>query len=227
MENSGKGGTIPTGNTNSESASNAFTYAFAKSISYFFHPLLIPTIGLWFVFHIHSYISFFITPELQPALYIIVFIATFVFPVLTVLLLRITGFIKSLEMESPEERRIPYLLTSIYYSVGYFLLTTKITLPEQLKLLLLGANISVVLTMVINIKWKISAHAIGVGGLIGALLGISTHLQVNVLNELIVAFLIAGLVGYSRLRLNAHNPAQLYVGYAVGFLSEFLLFVLL
>ncbi|MBL7892668.1 MAG: phosphatase PAP2 family protein [Bacteroidia bacterium] len=199
----------------------------AKTISYVFHPLLIPTIGLWFIFNSRSYISFIITPELQNALYVVVFIATFVFPVLSSILLLIMGRIKSLEMESPEERRIPYLLTAIYYSLGYYMLTTKVPLPEQINLILLGANISVVLTMLINIKWKISAHTIGIGGLIGTLLGFGHQLQVNVINELILAFLIAGLIGYARLRLHAHTQSQVYVGYLVGFLCEFLLFVFL
>lgn len=198
---------------------------FAKTISYLFHPLLIPTIGLWLIFHTQSYISFIITPELQRALYVVVFIATFVFPVLSSILLLIMGRVRSLEMESPEERRIPYLLTAIYYSMGYYMLSTKVSLPVQINLLLLGANISVVLTMLININWKISAHAIGVGGLIGALLGFSNQLKVNVVNELILAILIAGLVGYARLRNNAHTQSQVYSGYLVGFLCEFLLFV--
>lgn len=199
----------------------------AKVISYLFHPLLIPTIGLWFIFRSPSYISFIVTSELQRALYIVVFIVTFVFPVLSSLLLLILGRIRSLEMETPEERRIPYLLTAIYYSLGYYMLTTKVPLPEQLNLLLLGASISVVLTMLINIKWKISAHTIGVGGLIGALLGFAHQLHVNIIDDLILVLLIAGLVGYARLRLNAHNQSQVYAGYLVGFLCEFMLFVFL
>lgn len=210
--------------TNSVPASRS---VLAKTISYVFHPLLIPTIGLWFIFHAQSYLSFIITAELQRALYVVVFIATFVFPVLSSILLLIMGRIRSLEMESPEERRVPYLLTAIYYSLGYYMLTTKVALPEQLNLVLLGANVSVVLTMLINIKWKISAHTIGIGGLIGALLGFSYQLQVNIINELILVFLIAGLIGYARLRLNAHTQAQVYAGYLVGFLCEFLLFVFL
>ena len=199
----------------------------SKTISYLIHPLLIPTLGLWLIFHTHSYISFVVPPSIQQALYVVVAISTFVFPVLSSLLLLFMGRINSLEMETPEERRIPYLLTAVYYTLGYYMLTTKVVLPSQLNLLLLGANISVVLTMLVNIKWKISAHAIGIGGLIGALVGFSWQLQVNVLPELSLAILIAGLIGYARLRLNAHNPPQLYIGYLLGFLCEFLLFVFL
>ncbi len=200
---------------------------FATIISYLFHPLLTPTIGLWFIFQAHSYISFIVPLDLQKALYVVVFITTFIFPVTSSLLLLAIGRIQSLEMKTPEERRLPFLLTAIYYSVGYYMLTTKVPLPAQLNLVLLGANISVVLTMLINLKWKISAHTIGIGGLFGALLGFSYQLRVNILVELMLVLLIAGLVGYARLRLSAHTQSQVYAGYIVGFLCEFLLFVYL
>ncbi len=204
-----------------------FGYYFSKTISYLFHPLLIPSLSLWFIFHTNSYIGFIVPPVLQQALYAVVFIATFIFPVLSTWLLLFTGRIHSLELETLEERRIPYLLTAIYYSLGYYLLTTKVTLPEPLNLVLLGANISVVLTMLINLRWKISAHSVGAGGLIGVLLGFSHQLEINVLNELMLAILIAGLIGYARLRLQSHNSSQIYLGYLLGFLCEFLLFLFL
>ena len=35
------------------------------------------------------------------------------------------------------------------------------------------------ITLIINFKWKISAHAIGVGGIAGAILGISYRLNID------------------------------------------------
>ncbi len=201
-----------------------FGYFLATTISYLFHPLFIPSFGLWLIFHTHSYINFVIPSDLQKALYIVVFIATFVFPFLSALLLLSLGRIRSLEMESPEERRTLYLLTAIYYLLGYYVLVSKVSLPQQINILLLGANAVILLTLIVNLVWKISAHAIGIGGLTGALLGFSNQLHVNVLPELILVFLIAGFIGYSRLRLKAHIPSQVYAGYLLGFFCEFLLF---
>src|ERR1039457_1802178 len=92
-----------------------FGFYFAKIVSYLLHPLLIPTFGLWLIFHTHSYLSFVVPPESQRALFIVVFTATFVFPVLSAVLLLSLGRIRSLEMESPEERKMLYLLTAVYY----------------------------------------------------------------------------------------------------------------
>jgi len=211
--------------TNDESGS--FGRLVAKVISYLFHPLLLPTLGLWLIFHTDTYLSFVLPLAARIQLYILVFISTFIFPVLSSVLLLSLGKIRSLHMETAEERRLPYLLTVVYFSLGYYMITSRFPLPAQVVLMLLGANVSVAITMLVNMKWKVSAHAIGIGGLTGALLGFSHQLQVSVLNELMLVTLIAGLIGYARLKLDAHNSAQVYVGYLIGFLCEFLLFIFL
>ena len=73
-----------------------------------------------------------------------------------------------------------------------------------------------ILAFVINLKWKISAHMIGMGGLIGVIIGVSERLTLDLNATLIVLFVMAGFVGFSRLRLNAHNPFQVYLGFLVG-----------
>jgi membrane-associated phospholipid phosphatase len=37
---------------------------------------------------------------------------------------------------------------------------------------------------------------------------------------------VSGIVGYARLRLNAHSPAQVYAGFLLGAVLVTLLFVL-
>ena len=76
-------------------------------------------------------------------------------------------------------------------------------------------------SLIINIRWKISAHMIGIGGLTGALLCISILLEVYITPYLVYALLIAGLIGSSRLILKAHTPLQIYVGFAVGVICQF------
>ena len=63
---------------------------------------------------------------------------------------------------------------------------------------------------------------IGVGGLVGMMLGMSERLTMDLNTLLILLFVIAGLVGFSRLKLNAHNPFQVYLGFVVGAGSLFL-----
>ena len=64
---------------------------------------------------------------------------------------------------------------------------------------------------------------IGIGGIVGAILGLSFRLMIDL--SLIISLLIlcAGAVGYARLSLEAHNPAQVYAGFFLGLISELIL----
>ena len=58
---------------------------------------------------------------------------------------------------------------------------------------------------------------IGIGGLTGALYGIAYKFNTDINHVLIIAFLIAGFVGYSRLKLKQHTLSQVIIGYLLGF----------
>ena len=127
-------------------------------------------------------------------------------------------------MGSPEERTIPYAGTIIYYFCLYYLFYNT-ELPMLFKMLILGASISVTLTFIINFKWKISAHTTGIGGIAGALLGIIYRLKTDMYATLAGVILIAGIISFARLKLNAHTPPQVYTGFLLGFIVQFLLII--
>ncbi len=157
-------------------------------------------------------------------LYAITFTATFLFPLLSALLLLRFKIISSLEMKSRQERKIPYLVSSIFYfAESYFLMNTDV--PVLIKVLMFGATLLVVSVLLINLFWKISAHMVGIGGLCGMMIAISYRLQINLHFILIAFFLIAGIVAFSRLKLNAHNPAQVYAGFLLGVSVQLILFL--
>ena len=89
----------------------------------------------------------------------------------------------------------------------------------------LGATTSVFLVFLIYflLNWKVSAHMAGMGGIIGAIIAFSIKLSVNMVLALMIFILIAGLVGFARLKLNAHTPGQIYTGFMIGLLTQLLL----
>src|SRR5690606_34994874 len=119
-----------------------------------------------------------------------------------------------------KERRLPYLITVGFYFLTYYLLKNA-QLPNIYLLMLLGATLSVMLSLIINLSWKISAHLVGMGGLVGGILGLSIRLGMNLIYPLAISILLTGLIGYARLRLSSHSPAQVYIGFLVGFLCLF------
>jgi membrane-associated phospholipid phosphatase len=194
----------------------------AKLISYLLHPLLMPTYGFAIIFFTNNYISTFTSYPIKLTIVGITFIFTFLLPTINALILLKMGRIKSWEMETQQERILPYTGAVLYY-FSLFYLFYNAEFPSIFKTLILGAAISILLTIIINYKWKISAHAIGIGGIAGAALGIEYRLQINLHFILILIIFLAGLAGFARLKLNAHSPAQVYSGFGIGCLIQLLM----
>ncbi len=194
----------------------------AKLISVLLHPLLMPTYGFALIFYTRNYISLFTPADAKLIIIGITFLFTFILPALNALLLLKIGRINSLEMETTSERTMPYGSTAMYYFALFYLFHNK-ELPGVFKVLILGAAISITLSFIINFKWKISAHTVGIGGIAGAALGIIYRLQLDLHVILMLALLLAGILASARLKLKAHTPAQVYTGFLLGFMVELLL----
>jgi len=197
---------------------------YPKIISYIFHPLLLPIFGLFLLFNINELDLWFSSDEQKYFLYSLTFILTFLLPLINALLLLKMKQISSLAMETRQERKIPYLASAIFYfTESYFLMNADV--PVLVKALMFGATLLVVSVLLINFFWKISAHMVGIGGLCGMMLAVSYRLQINLHIVLLLLFLIAGLVAFSRLKLSAHNPAQVYIGFLLGVSVQLILFL--
>jgi hypothetical protein len=199
----------------------------AKGISYLFHPFLMPTYGMLLYFSmIEPHLMGRLTPYLRLVLMTITFIFTFILPLVTILFLYRTRHITSLEVQTSQERRWPFLITACCYIGAYY------TIPAErefgvLRGLILGATLAIIFTLIINLYTKISAHMVGIGGLAGAFIAISYRLQMPFELVIFTVIAAAGLIGFARLALKAHTPGQVYAGFFVGMICEMALFLLL
>lgn len=194
----------------------------SQFLSYLLHPLFIPTYSLVLIFNYYGYLSFRIPVFLKKVLFVIVVFNTVIMPVIISLALKKKGVVKSLEMESPEERRLPYLSGAVLYFFTYYLIR-MFGLPVFLTNSILGAAIGIILCAIINMITKISAHMIGIGGLTGLVLAMSQKLIIDMEGLLILTFLLSGLLASARMYLEAHTPFQIYTGFCLGFICEFVL----
>lgn len=207
----------------------------AVIISYVFHPLLMATYGCITVFFglSHSMYDLFTPLRLKWVLVFTIFAFTFLLPVLNLFILYKLNYISSLKIENRHERTFPLLMTSLcyfglfYMVYDFFYMVYDFNVWAPLKLFILGGGISILVNALINLWWKISAHMIGIGGLVGVLITISYYVQIPVFVPISVAIFMAGIIGFSRLVLQAHTPAQVYVGFMVGFTTQLSLFFLL
>lgn len=210
----------------------------AKLISIVFHPLLAVTYMLALLLLVNPYLFGVssISDQASKLLILQVFLSTFFIPFVAVAMLRLTGMIRSFQMESRQERIGPYIITGVFYLWMFRNFLDNPAIPTAFTSFLLGATIGLFFAFFINIFSKISAHAVGMGGLLGMvvitmlLFSYNTFtvmsprgtLEISISTVLLITILIAGLVGSARLFLQSHEPMDLYGGYLVGFASQFM-----
>ena len=93
---------------------------------------------------------------------------------------------------------------------------SKLQIAPVFSYFMIGATLLLIITLVINLFWKISSHMVAMGAVMGAVTGISLLLAINLKLLIIMIILVSGLVAYSRLKLNAHFPVQVYAGFMLG-----------
>ncbi len=198
----------------------------AQFISYIFHPLLMPTYGLALLFKIKTYFFFAIPHDAKIAIVVIVFLNTALMPALFFLFLKFRKVISNLKMENKNERIIPFIVTAIFYYGTYYILR-KFNLPPLVYYLIFGSFSLIIISLIINFWWKISIHTLAIGGLTGAYISIGFYLSLNFILPVALFVLLAGSIGFARLKLLAHTPAQVYAGFLTGALFMGSLFYVL
>ena len=178
-------------------------------------------------FGIHNTVYDYLTAfETKWRISLIIFIFSFLFPIASIFMLYRLRLIPSIALSNQSDRTFPYILTAVFY-FGLFYLMLDINILRVIKLSVAGAGLSILLTALINLKSKISAHMVGIGGLLGVLISVSHLIRFDMTFFYIGAILLAGLLGFARMLLDEHKPAQIYSGFCLGlFVQTGLFFVL-
>jgi membrane-associated phospholipid phosphatase len=128
-------------------------------------------------------------------------------------------------MDQKEERIFPLMVTGIFYFMMYYIIRQS-QMDAIYNMLFLGSALLIAIALIISFYWKISMHMIGAGGMLGAITGVNLAAYVDLTLFVILAAVICGLVGFARLKLNAHTPAQVYAGFFAGFSLMLALFLI-
>lgn len=194
----------------------------AHTISAVFQPLIMPSL-VFFVALFHIDNSTNITVDGQWTILSLVFLTTCLIPVCTILMFRFTKVIKDLQMTNRKDRLLPFAFISIFYVLVTVLFHRQLPLNILLSSSLIAMTLVVVLTNLITLFWKISAHSAGIAGLVGFCLVYSIRFAGgnSLLTPLLASILLMGVIMWARLYLNAHKPAELIAGAVLGFVICF------
>lgn len=151
-------------------------------------------------------------------IYMSVFLLTFMIPVAMMLLFYYTHLAKNLQFSERRERLLPLYVTLFFYIVTYIMIR-KLPVSQVYQRFIFSACLSVLFVLSISYFWKISAHLVGWGGIVGLIVVLSFRFDSDLMLFLIIAIMAAGITAFARLRLDEHKPGQVYSGFMVGFLT--------
>lgn len=163
---------------------------------------------------------------LRLSLLVLIFIGTFGVPALLIYYLYRSGYVQTLHLTTLTDRRLPFFLTALIYTFLTFLFAFRMelisTVAPEIAVLLGSISLSILLVGIISLYWQISAHSVGMSGVVGILAGIMLKFsQTELFMPLLLSVLLTGFVGSARLKLNAHTPAQIGVGVVLGLCVSF------
>lgn len=201
----------------------------SKVISILFHPIFMPIFTLFLIFHSDGVIKHYFAArsaysheDQRSRIYLVFFITTVLMPAVSFYILKRNKLVSSFSMPSRNERFFPYLTTVVYYMILYYLLRSN-RFPLAFLTATLGTVAVVLLIMFINMRFKISSHAAGIGGVVAIYAILIKHGWImHSTGILALLVVLAGLVSTARLSLNAHRVSEIYAGLLLGFFVEFI-----
>lgn len=189
-----------------------------KVISLIFHPLLLASyLMLVFYFYLPEIFNPVAVNSI-PTLILATFITTFLIPVLSVAILKMTSRISSLELSTREERILPFISITMFYSAATYMFISKLMISPPLSIMMITSTALIFLLLLVTLKFKISIHSTAIWGICGLIAAISVKLSgLELIIPLIITVFSAGLVSSSRLHLNFHSPKEIWTGSFLGF----------
>ena len=192
----------------------------ARVTSIVFTPFSIPFLACLVLF-LFSYLR--IMPILYKGIVLgIVYCFTILTPTITIFLFRkINGFARQ-ELSERKKRYVPILLTIISY-VFCLLMMRKLNIPWYMTGIIFVSLVISIICILVNLKWKLSEHMAGMGGIIGGLVSFSALFSYNPVVWLCLFILIAGILGSARIVLGHHTLGEVLSGFVVGLVCSFMI----
>ena len=197
---------------------------FHKFISTILHPIVVPTIGVMLYFLI---IPNTFESNQKLAILSLIFVVTYLIPLLILVLLKKLGFINSYQTETIKERKLPITLMIIVF---YLLANTleKTTNLRDLAILFYATTLGLFfIYFLFYFKIKASIHLLSLGIILRFFMVLSSIYSQIYLLIYIIILLLAGLLASSRLHLKAHTNKEVYIGFFTGIIATQLVHYLL
>ena len=173
---------------------------------------------------------------------LVVFLSSFVIPLVSVAVSYLLGWIQSIQMPTREERIAPLLISVVMYVSLYLHVSRANVFPMAFRVCVLGVVIALFLAFFLTIVTKVSLHGVGAGGLVSMVILTVLYFSYDHFDLVLPglgafsfdkefllygSILLAGLICSARLILKAHKVQDVYGGFIAGFFSQLIAFIIL
>lgn len=187
----------------------------APVVSYLFHPLIMPSLGLLLLLNSGTYLSLF-DPAAKRAIMFVMVLGTMVFPLMMLPILYYRNLVSSYKDATREERIIPQVIILILYIIT-FVYFNRLPLNRAIHAYVLSTAVVLFLVMLLNLRFHICVHSAAMGGLTGLIIALIFLYEAPMQGILLLSLLAGGISGSSRLALGTIRWWEVLIGYLLGF----------
>ena len=185
----------------------------ARVVSLVFTPFYLPIVGLIALFTL-SYLRG-LPWRFKLQVLTLVYLFTILLPTMLIHLYRRYQGWSLIQLGNKERRMVPYVISILcYFACAYCM--DYFHVPHFMSNIVTAALFIQIVCALINVWWKISTHTAAIGGVAGALFVFGELFAFNPVWWLCLVFILAGILGTSRMILRQHSLAQVVAGFFVG-----------
>ncbi len=185
----------------------------ARLLSLMTDPFYLPVLGLLLLFTL-SYLNMLpLAFRLQVLL--MVYLLTALVPRLLIRAYRRYHGWTPWQLGYRERRMVPYIISVSCYMLCVWLMHL-LHIPHFMGAIVTAALVVQMVCLLVNIWWKISIHTASIGGVAGALMFFALIFGFNPVGWLALCFILAGILGTSRMLLRQHTLGQVVGGFLAG-----------
>lgn len=187
----------------------------ASVLSYLFHPLIMPSLGLLLLLNSGTYLSL-LDPAAKRAILFVMVLGTLVFPLMMLPILYYRNLVSSFKDATKQERLVPQIIIFILYIIT-FVYFSKLPLSRVIHAYVLSSSVVLLLLILLNLRLNICLHSAAIGGLTGLIIAIIYLYETPMQGVLMLALLAGGLTGTSRIALGKQKAWEILAAFTLGF----------
>jgi hypothetical protein len=197
-----------------------------KTISYLFHPVLMPTLGILIVMVFDPFVYQSLDGPLPWFILLTsIFICTGLLPIFFSWILLKMERVSSLTNPTPNDRKQLIAFTELCFILGYYAVHNVPMVGRSLSCFMMGINIAMIVTLIASMFTKVSLHAVGIGGVLGTAIGLMYYTRIPIYPVIAGAIVLVSVIDYARYKLQAHTAFDIYLGNIIGITCTALVFI--